>query len=120
MQTLFFTARSFHRSSDAAALDNDTPPSLDRATDPTAALATERWYRDHVKRFFGVSGPEYDRLFGLHSLKHKETSKDGPVAFDGLCCDGASNYIKLLWDEAGRWKEADFKARSFPRKAKDA
>src|SRR5262249_32189011 len=75
------------------------------------------WYRDHVKRFFGVSGPEYDSLFGLHSLEHKTCGDPGPAAFDALACDGPSNHVKLLqdgdgWRPAGELKDA-FKARSF-------
>lgn len=75
------------------------------------------WYREHVKRFFGVDGPDYDRLFGLHGLEHKTCGDPERASFDGLCCDGSGNYLKLLREGDG-WKEADFKARSFKRKAK--
>jgi hypothetical protein len=98
-------------------------PFLDPVSVPQDDAGFTDWYRGHVKRFFGVTDPEYDRLFGLHSLEHKKTAeddKDAPVAFDALACDGASNYVKLLRDDAGKWKPADFKARSFPRKAKEA
>jgi hypothetical protein len=82
------------------------------------------WYRDHVKQFFGVNGPEYDQLFGLHSLEHKKCGDPERTHFDALCCDGSANYIKLLrdgdgWKVAGKLKDA-FKARSFGEKAKEA
>ena len=75
------------------------------------------WYRRHVKRFFGVSGAEYDRLFGLHGLEHKSCGEPARTRFDGLICDGSGNYLKLLREGDG-WKVADFKARSFKREAK--
>jgi hypothetical protein len=75
------------------------------------------WYRQHAQRFFGVAGADYDWLFGLHRLEHKECGDPGRAAFDGLCCDGSGNYVKLLRDGGG-WEIADFKARSFKREAK--
>ena len=75
------------------------------------------WYRRHVKQFFGVSGPDYDRLFGLHGLEHKTCGEPPRASFDGLCCDGSGNYLKLL-REGDEWKVADFKARSFKSEAK--
>src|SRR5262249_6845450 len=84
------------------------------------------WYQKHVKRFFGVSGPDYDTLFALHTLEHKKCGDPGPTYFDGLCCDGSANYVKLLRaDEGENWKPAgelkgSFKARSFGNEAKAA
>jgi hypothetical protein len=97
-------------------------PFVDPAAIPADGGFSE-WYRGHVKRFFGVSGPDYDQLFGLHTLVHKACGDTG-VAFDALGCDGSANYIKLLggaegWEPAGPLKEA-FKARSFGGEAKEA
>jgi hypothetical protein len=75
------------------------------------------WYRQHVKGFFGVSGPDYDQLFSLHVLEHKKCGDPARASFDGLCCDGSGNYLKLLRKD-GEWKVADFKARSFKYEAK--
>lgn len=86
-------------------------PFLDPASIPDDDAGFTDWYRDHVKRFFGVSGQDYDALFSRHELAHK----GGP--FDGLCCDGSANYVKLSQD--GEWKAIDFKARSFRSEAKD-
>lgn len=84
---------------------------------PEADSAFTVWYRQHVKEFFGVGGPDYDRLFGLHGLEHKTCGDPERASFDGLCCDGSGNYLKLLREDGG-WKVADFKARSFKREAK--
>ena len=84
---------------------------------PEDDAAFTAWYRQHVKQFFGVSGPDYDRLFGLHGLEHKTCGDPARASFDGLCCDGSGNYLKLLREGDG-WKVADFKARSFKREAK--
>src|SRR4051794_1886614 len=63
---------------------------------PEDDAAFTAWYRRHVKRFFGVDGPDYDRLFGLHGLEHKKCGDPERASFDGLCCDGSGNYLKLL------------------------
>jgi hypothetical protein len=76
------------------------------------------WYREHVKRFFGVSGPDYDELFSIHGLEHKACALTNQVAFDGLCCDGSGNYLKLLKGEDG-WVVDTFKARSYSEQAKE-
>jgi hypothetical protein len=100
-------------------------PFLDPAAIPADDdAAFTAWYRGHVKRFLGVAGPEYDALFGLHNLGHKEVGEPKRAAFDALCCDGSSNYIKLSGDAAG-WKPAGklkdcFKARSIGPRAKEA
>jgi hypothetical protein len=88
-------------------------PFLDPASVPDDDAGFTAWYRGHVKRFLGVDGPEYDDLFGRHDLAHKGG------AFDGLCCDGSANYVKLA-RAGGGWAPVDFKARSFQREAKDA
>jgi hypothetical protein len=92
-------------------------PFVDPAPVPDGDAFTA-WYRGHVKRFFGVDGPDYDRLFGLHELEHKDCDGAG-AAFDTLCCDGTANYLKLLRDGNG-WRATDFMARSFGRHAKAA
>jgi hypothetical protein len=93
-------------------------PFLDPDTVPEEDAAFTVWFREHVKRFFGVSGPDYDWLFGLHDLQHKELWDGGPTTFDALCCDGACNYVKLQADGAGGWTAAVFKARSYGTDAK--
>ena len=70
-----------------------------------------------MKRFFGVSGPEYDRLFGLHDLEHKKSGDPERTFFDGLCCDGSANYLKLAKD-GDDWNVLEFKARSYRKEAK--
>src|SRR5262249_12729667 len=75
----------------------DRGPFLDPATVPEGDAAFSDWYRGHVQRFFGVSGPEYDHLFGLHALEHKTCGEPERVPFDGLCCDDSGNNVKLLW-----------------------
>jgi hypothetical protein len=99
-------------------------PFLDPATIPQDDTAFTAWYRGHVRRFLGVGGPDYDALFGLHALEHKKCGDPGRTTFDGLCCDGSANYVKLLrdgkgWKPAGELKDA-FKARWFGAKAKEA
>src|SRR4051794_23139775 len=67
--------------------------------DPTAIPdedgAFTQWYREHVQRFFGVEGPDYERLFGLHALEHKKCGDPERADFDGLALDGSANYLKL-------------------------
>jgi hypothetical protein len=92
-------------------------PFLDPLTVPADEDFTT-WYMRHVKRFFGVDGEDYDWLFGLHTLAHKTCGDAGRTSFDGMCCDGSSNYMKLM-REGTHWKVADFKARSFTRSDKE-
>jgi hypothetical protein len=99
-------------------------PFLDPASIPTEEGFTD-WYRQHVKKFFGVNGRDYEELFGLHDLEHKQCGDPPRVAFDGLCCDGSANYLKLVKADEGGWKPAGelkdaFKARSFDAVAKQA
>jgi len=68
-------------------------PFLDQAQVPDDPVQFNRWYRQHVKSFFGVTD-EYDKVFGLHSLQFKEASSTGDVTFDALLCDGSGNYLK--------------------------
>jgi hypothetical protein len=70
-------------------------------------------------RFFEVSGPDYEHLFGLHPLEHKKAGEPERVQFDGLCCDGSANYLKLA-NEGETKKVLEFKARSYPQEAKEA
>jgi hypothetical protein len=92
-------------------------PFLDPAAIPVDDGFTT-WYREHVKRFFGVAGAEYDWLFGLHALEHKKCGDPEKVPFDALCCDGSCNYVKLLKNGDG-WKPIEIKARSFKKAAKE-
>jgi hypothetical protein len=99
-------------------------PFIDPSTIPADGPGFTDWYREHVKRFFTVSGADYDALFGMHSLEHKQCGSSKRISFDALACDGSSNYIKLRWGSkrwvmAGGLKDA-FKARSFGAKAKEA
>jgi hypothetical protein len=91
----------------------DGIPFLDPTTIPQDDAGFTAWYRDHVMRFFGVSGKEHDALFSTHSLEHKKTSLTGSVAFDALACDGAGNYLKCVSGGPGGWQVAEFKARSY-------
>jgi hypothetical protein len=76
------------------------------------------WYRRHVMRFFGVKGPEYERLFALHAQEHKTAGDPPQTRFDGLCCDGSANHVKLVEDGEG-WRVVDIKARSYSKEAKE-
>src|SRR4051794_26202315 len=87
-------------------------PFLDPAAVPADDGAFTEWYRTHAKRFFGVSGAVYDRLFGMHGMEHKTCGDPARAGFDALACDGSANYVKLLRGEDG-WVVADMKARSF-------
>lgn len=93
-------------------------PFLDAGAVPVDTEGFTSWYREHVKRFFGVSAPAYDQLLGLHDLEHKEVEETKQRTFDGLGCDGSANYVKMAKHGDG-WKGLDFKARSFKRKAKE-
>lgn len=86
---------------DCLASDRDYPinraaargPFLDPGEVPGDDAAFTAWYRGHVQRFFGVSGPAYEQLFGLHDLEHKLSGKPERAVFDGLYCDGSANYL---------------------------
>jgi hypothetical protein len=91
---------------------------VDPATVPQDDDAFTAWYRRHVKEFFGVDGPEYDKLFGIHRLEHKRSGGPGKNTFDGLCCDGSAQYAKLLKEGDG-WTVLDFKARGYRQEAKE-
>lgn len=76
------------------------------------------WYAGHALRFFGVAGrKEYESLFRLHSLAHKELPEGG-TAFDGVFIDGSANYGKLVRADAKKWRVAELKARSFSERDK--
>jgi hypothetical protein len=85
-------------------------PFLDPAEIPPDDEGLNTWYRDHVLRFFNVSGPEYERFFGLHHLESKETAAG--TAFDALACDGAGSYLKCRRDDSGGWEVLDAAMRS--------
>jgi hypothetical protein len=94
-------------------------PFLDPGTIPQDDAQFTAWYREHVKRFFGVAGEEYEALFDTHDLEHKQTGVTRSAAFDALACDGAANYAKCLSDGAGGWRVEDFSARSYRRQSKE-
>jgi hypothetical protein len=89
---------------------------LNPAKVPQGDADFTEWYRRHVRRFFNVSSPEYDELFDIHSLEHKGCGDPKQAAFDGLCCDGSANYLKLL-RENDSWKVVDSKTRGFKKEA---
>src|SRR5205814_2017464 len=87
------------------------------ATVPLDGEDFTRWFAAKAQRFFGVRGPEYEDLFGSHLLDHKATGKDKSLTFDGLCCDGAGNYLKARLD-GERYRAEEFKARSYGEESK--
>jgi hypothetical protein len=93
-------------------------PFLDPKTIPNDDAGFTVWYREHIKHFFGVEGPDYDWLFGIHDLEHKKSGQPEETSFDGLCCDGSANYLKLKKVDA-EWQVLDFKARSYAREEKE-
>jgi hypothetical protein len=93
-------------------------PFLDPSMIPSDDEAFTAWYRDHVKRFFGVSTPDHDALFAIHSLVHKKTSISKSVAFDALATDGCGNYLKATRESEGGWQVEDLVARSYGRLSK--
>ncbi len=95
-------------------------PFLDPATIPGDDTGFTAWYRDHAKRFFGVSGAEYDALWATHELEHKKTGVTRAVAFDALGTDGCGNYLKATRGDEGAWQVEDVAARSYGRGSKPA
>ena len=93
-------------------------PFVDPASIPKDDAGFTQWYRQHVKRFFGVAGPEYDALFGIHQLEHKKIGTGQSVAFDALACDGCGNYVKCTRDDDGVWHVGEIKARAYGRESK--
>ena len=92
---------------------------LNPKTIPNDDKEFTEWYIKHVMQFFGVTGrTEYESLFRLHALNHKELPKGG-VAFDGLIADGGSNYLKLMQSGSKKWQVAEMKARSFSEHQKE-
>jgi hypothetical protein len=91
----------------------DGVPFLDPATIPQDDAGFTCWYRNRVKWFFGVSGPEFDKLFATHDLEHKKTGKSKQVAFDALGCDGSGNYLKCTRTQEGAWQVEDAAARAY-------
>lgn len=85
---------------------------------PTDDNKFSSWYLEHLKRFFNVSDSEYDKFFGMHTLEHKETGKQGPKTFDAIACDGCSNHIKLL-EKEGDLEIKENKMRSFRDESKE-
>jgi hypothetical protein len=98
----------------------DGIPFLDPSAVPQDDAGFTAWYREHVKRFFGVGGPEYDHLLGTHALEHKRTGVSKAVAFDALACDGSGNYLKCSRAADGGWAVEDFAARSYGKESKQA
>jgi hypothetical protein len=95
-------------------------PFLDPATIPEDTEGFARWYGEHVRRFFGGAGPEFDALVATHALEHKKIASTGSAAFDALACDGCANYLKALRDGTGGWSVGEFAARSYGRESKRA
>jgi hypothetical protein len=91
----------------------------DPATIPIKGEEFTRWFVGKAQSFFGVRGPEYEDLFGSHVLEHKGTGEDKCPTFDGLCCDGASNYLKARL-RGKRYRVEDFKARGYREESKKA
>jgi hypothetical protein len=100
--------------------DGDGIPFLSASAIPQDDEGFTAWYREHVKWFFGVGGPEYDALFGTHALEHKMTGVTKRVAFDALGCDGSGNYVKATAGDNGAWVAEDFAARSYRKQSKAA
>jgi hypothetical protein len=88
-------------------------PFLDPGSIPQDDEGFTHWYRRHVAWFFGVQGPEHERLFGMHRLEHKHTGDTGLVSFDALACDGAGNYLKCTAAAGGGWEVAEAAMRGY-------
>lgn len=93
-------------------------PFLDPASIPEDDTAFASWYRQHVKRFFGVDSADFEALIGLHGLEHKITGKTRSAAFDALACDGPGNYLKCNRGSDGDWEVQDAAMRGFGRDSK--
>lgn len=92
-------------------------PFHDPGSVPEDDEAFTRWYRDeHLPRFLGVRGKSHAELFRIHDLAHKACS-DGRTLFDGLACDGGSNYVKCRLGEAD-WQVLDMAMRGYGRASK--
>jgi hypothetical protein len=93
-------------------------PFLDPAAIPDDDALFSAWYHDHVRRFYGVGGPEYEAFFATHDLEHKKTSISQSAAFDALATDGCGNYLKATRNDQGGWRVEDMAARSYGRESK--
>jgi len=98
--------------------NGDGIPFLNPNDIPSDDAGFTAWYRKHVKRFFGVTDPEYDDLFGTHGLEHKKTGVSKSVAFDALACDGSGNYVKCTRTPEGSWRVEDIAARAYGKESK--
>ena len=77
------------------------------------------WYREHVRRFFGISGSELDAVIALHDLEHKSTGNTGSVAFDAMACNGAGDYLKCVRQPDGGFTVEDAALRGFGQASKE-
>jgi hypothetical protein len=98
---------------------NSKIPFLDPAEIPEDGPLFTEWCFRHVKRFFGISGPEYDDLFGPHKLEHKKSEKTDGTAFDALACDGSGNYVKCERNADGTLDIIDAATRGYRKSSKD-
>jgi hypothetical protein len=113
-----FAARLKHNP-DYPLLHTADGPFIDTNIIPEADAEFTDWYVGQVLQFFGVTGrPEYESLFRLHSLSHKDLS-DGGTKFDGIFVDGSANYAKLVRTADGEYRVADMKARAFGKRQKE-
>lgn len=93
-------------------------PFVDPASIATDDAEFTIWFREHLKRFFGVSGADYDELFSTHALEHKRTPSTQTAAFDALASDGCGNYAKCTRSQSGEWHVEELKARSYGKDSK--
>jgi hypothetical protein len=93
-------------------------PFLEPGSVPQGDEEFTRWFVDKAQHFFNVQGPEYQNLFGSHVLEHKTTGKDKCPTFDGLCCDGPGNYLKVRLS-GNRYRVEEFKARGYQKESKE-
>ncbi|HEV3304177.1 MAG TPA: hypothetical protein VG055_31295 [Planctomycetaceae bacterium] len=93
-------------------------PFYDPADIPQNDGDFNRWFASHVAHFFSLEEANVRRLL-VHQLEHKQTPGGTGPSFDGLLCDGGSNYAKLTVDD-DEWETRDIKMQGYGAASKEA
>ena len=92
-------------------------PFYDPAEVPQNDADINQWFAGHVARFFSLEEASVRRLL-VHQLEHKQTPGGVGPSFDGLLCDGGSNYSKLRAAK-DTWEICDTKMQSYGTASKE-
>jgi hypothetical protein len=92
-------------------------PFYDSSEIPQSDRDFNAWFAGQVSHFFGLEQADVHRLL-VHQLEHKQTPGGSGLSFDGLLCDGGSNYAKLkLVDD--QWQIRDVKMQGYGTASKE-